>query len=75
VQVILLPDRVFSGILAVLFVVVVATVVGYFMARVLINDHYEFNSELMAILIVGPATIGGPGRSRWWRSHCTLPFS
>ena len=49
---------VFSGILAVLFVVVVATVVGYFMARVFINNHYEVNSELMAILIVGPATVG-----------------
>jgi hypothetical protein len=49
---------VFSGIFAVLFVVLVATVVGYFMARVPIDDHDEVNSELMAILIVGPAATG-----------------
>ena len=47
-----------SGVLAVLFVVLVATVVGYIFARVRINDHYEVNSDFMAIVVVGPATVG-----------------
>jgi hypothetical protein len=47
-----------SGIFAVLFVVLVATVVGYFMARVRIGDHYELNSVFVAIVVVGPATAG-----------------
>ena len=47
-----------SGVLAVLLVVLVATVVGYILARVRINDHYEVNSDFMAIVVVGPATAG-----------------
>jgi hypothetical protein len=47
-----------SGILAVLLVLLVATIVGYFVARVRINDHYEFNSVFASIVIVGPATAG-----------------
>jgi len=47
-----------SGMVAVLFVVLVATVVGYFLIRVRINDHYEINSVFMAIVVVGPATVG-----------------
>jgi DMSO reductase anchor subunit len=47
-----------SGIAAVLFVVLVATVVGYFLTRVRINDHYEANSVFMAVVVIGPATVG-----------------
>jgi len=47
-----------SGLFALLFVVLVSTVVGYFVARVRINDHYEVNSVFMAIVVVGPATAG-----------------
>jgi hypothetical protein len=47
-----------SGAIAVLFVFLVATVIGYFLARVRINDHYEVNSGFMAIVVVGPATVG-----------------
>jgi small-conductance mechanosensitive channel len=47
-----------SGIIAILFVFLVATVIGYFLVRVRINDHYEFNSVFMAIIVVGPATVG-----------------
>jgi hypothetical protein len=47
-----------SGILAVVFVVLVATVVGYFPARVRINDHYELNSVFIAIVVVCPAAAG-----------------
>ena len=53
-----LRTAVVSGILAILFVVLVATVVGYFVARVRIDDHYELNSDFMAIVLVGPATAG-----------------
>lgn len=47
-----------SGIFAVVFVVLVATIVGYFVARVRIGDHYEPNSVFMAIVVVGPAAAG-----------------
>lgn len=53
-----LRAAVVSGILAVLFVLVIATIVGYFVARVRINDHYEFNSVFASIVVVGPATAG-----------------
>jgi hypothetical protein len=47
-----------SGAVAILFVILVAIIVGYFLARVRINDHYEVNSTFMAIVVVAPATIG-----------------
>ena len=47
-----------SGLIAILFVFLVAAVLGYFLARVRINDHYEVNSVFMAIVVVGPATVG-----------------
>jgi len=47
-----------SGGLAIIFVALVAIVVGYFLARVRINDHYEVNSTFMAVVVVAPATIG-----------------
>lgn len=33
-------------------------VIGYFLARVRTNDHYEINSVFVAIVVVGPATVG-----------------
>ena len=53
-----LRAAVVSGILAVLFVLLGATIVGYFVARARINDHYEFNSVFASIVVVGPATAG-----------------
>ncbi|HEY4273142.1 MAG TPA: hypothetical protein VGM65_14175 [Candidatus Udaeobacter sp.] len=47
-----------SGVIAILFVFLVAIAAGYFVARVRIGDHYEINSEFMAIVVVGPATAG-----------------
>jgi ABC-type molybdate transport system permease subunit len=47
-----------SAVIAIMFVALVATVVGYFVARVRINDHYEVNSTFMLIVVVGPAMVG-----------------
>ena len=47
-----------SGLIAILFVSFVALVVGYFIARVRIGDHYEVNSEFMSIVVVVPAILG-----------------
>ncbi len=35
-----------------------ATLIGHFLARVRINDHFEVNSDFAAIVVVGPATAG-----------------
>lgn len=47
-----------SGFVALVLVVMVATPIAYFLARVRIGDHYEVNSVLMAIFVVGPAAAG-----------------
>jgi multisubunit Na+/H+ antiporter MnhG subunit len=47
-----------SGLVAILFVFIVAVVAGYFIARVRIDDHYQVNSEFASIVVVGPATVG-----------------
>ena len=47
-----------TGFVAVILVGAIATVVGYFLARVRIGDHYEVNSVLMAVLVIEPAAAG-----------------
>jgi uncharacterized membrane protein YcjF (UPF0283 family) len=47
-----------SAVGALVFIVAVAAAVGYFLARVRIGDHYEANSTLIGVFVVGPAAAG-----------------
>ena len=47
-----------SGIIAILVIFLVAVVVGYFLFRIRINDHYEVDSDFGTIVVIGPATVG-----------------
>jgi uncharacterized membrane protein YcjF (UPF0283 family) len=47
-----------SAVGALVLVVALAAVVGYFLTRVRIADHYEANSTLILVFVVGPAAAG-----------------
>jgi FtsH-binding integral membrane protein len=49
------PRALLSSIAAILLVLLVASVLGYFCVRVRINDHYEFNLEILKVFFIYPA--------------------
>lgn len=49
------PRALLSSVAAIVLILLVASLWGYFSVRVRINDHYEFNVEILKIFFLYPA--------------------